>query len=117
MAATSIATSVMTMIIWSFGFLRMGTVGLVAQAFGRSDYREIVKTLLRNFIIRLKVLKRLEESNIRNFTIYYSAKLHLLFSHLEYVGDDYAADQRAIAEHEDTRKWWKIMEDFQVSVY
>ena len=35
LAAISIATSVMTMIIWSFGFLRMGTVGLVAQSFGR----------------------------------------------------------------------------------
>ncbi len=45
----------MTMIIWSFGFLRMGTVGIVAQAYGRSDYREIVKTLLRNFVIALIV--------------------------------------------------------------
>ncbi len=53
LAATSIATSVMTMIIWSFGFLRMGTVGIVSQAFGRSDYREIVKTLLRNLIIAI----------------------------------------------------------------
>ena len=44
LAATSIATSVMTMIIWSFGFLRMGTVGIVAQLFGKSDYREIAKT-------------------------------------------------------------------------
>ena len=51
LAATSIATSVMTMIIWSFGFLRMGTVGIVSQALGRGDYNEIVKTLLRNFII------------------------------------------------------------------
>ena len=55
LAATSIATSVMTMIVWSFGFLRMGTVGIVAQCFGRSDYREIVKTLLRNLIIALIV--------------------------------------------------------------
>ena len=53
LAATSIATSVMTMIIWSFGFLRMGTVGIVSQALGRGDYREIVKTLLRNFIIAI----------------------------------------------------------------
>ncbi len=53
LAATSIATSVMTMIIWSFGFLRIGTVGIVAQCYGRSDYREIVKTLLRNLIIAL----------------------------------------------------------------
>ena len=36
-----------------FWFLRMGTVGLVSQAYGRSDFREIVKTLLRNFIIAL----------------------------------------------------------------
>ena len=41
------------MIIWSFGFLRMGTVGIVSQAYGRSDYREIVKTLLRNLVIAL----------------------------------------------------------------
>ena len=55
LASTSIATSVMTMIIWSFGFLRMGTVGIVAQLFGKSDYREIVRTLLRNFFIAILV--------------------------------------------------------------
>ncbi|MDA8757580.1 MATE family efflux transporter [Candidatus Pelagibacter bacterium] len=55
LAATSIATSVMTMVIWSFGFLRMGTVGIVSQAYGRGDYREIVKTLLRNFIIAMAI--------------------------------------------------------------
>ncbi len=51
LAAVSISTSVMTMIIWSFGFLRMGTVGMVAQLYSRSDYREITRTLLRNFFI------------------------------------------------------------------
>ncbi len=55
LAATSIATSVMTMVIWSFGFLRMGTVGIVSQAYGKGDYREIVKTLLRNFLIALAI--------------------------------------------------------------
>ena len=55
LAATSIATSVMTMIIWSFAFLRMGTVGIVAQLFARSDYREIAKTLSRNFLIAAAV--------------------------------------------------------------
>ncbi len=55
LAATSIATSVMTMIIWSFGFLRMGTVGIVSQAYGRGDYREIVRTLLRNFVIAMAI--------------------------------------------------------------
>ena len=55
LAAPSIATSVMTMVIWSFGFLRMGTVGIVSQAYGRGDYREIVKTLFRNFIIAMTI--------------------------------------------------------------
>ena len=36
LAAVSISTAVITMIYWSFGFLRMGTVGLVSQALGRS---------------------------------------------------------------------------------
>jgi len=55
LAATSIATSVMTMVIWSFGFLRMGTVGIVSQAYGRGDYREIVRTILRNFVIAMVI--------------------------------------------------------------
>ena len=55
LAATSIATSLMTMIIWSFGFLRMGTVGIVAQLYGKSDYREIAKTLQRNFLIAIVI--------------------------------------------------------------
>jgi len=33
----------------------MGTVGIVSQAYGRGDYREIVKTLLRNFLIALAI--------------------------------------------------------------
>ena len=73
LAATSIATSVMTMVIWSFGFLRMGTVGIVAQAYGRGDYRDIIKTLLRNFIIAMSIaliiiiLKPLINTFIQNF--------------------------------------------------
>ena len=73
LAATSIATSVMTMIIWSFGFLRMGTVGIVSQAYGRGDYREIVKTFLRNFLVAMIIafliiiLKPLIYSSIQYF--------------------------------------------------
>ena len=73
LAATSIATSVMTMIIWSFGFLRMGTVGLVAQSFGRGEFREIVRTVLRNLLLAIFfsliiiILKPLIVSLISNF--------------------------------------------------
>ena len=51
LAATSISTAVITMIYWSFGFLRMGTVGLISQALGKGDYREIVFTVFRNLYI------------------------------------------------------------------
>ena len=73
LAATSIATSVMTMGIWSFGFLRMGTVGIVSQAYGRGDYREIVRTLFRNFVIAMVIalviiiLKPLINISIQHF--------------------------------------------------
>ena len=73
LAATSIATSVMTMVIWSFGFLRMGTVGIVSQAYGRGDYREIIRTLLRNFVIAIVIalviiiLKPLINISIQHF--------------------------------------------------
>ena len=53
--AVSISTTFLTVIFWSFGFLRMGTVGIVAQLFGKSDYREIVRTLIRNFFIAITV--------------------------------------------------------------
>ena len=53
LAAISIATSFITMIFWSFGFLRMGTVGLVSQALGRKDYNEIILVLVRNLILAL----------------------------------------------------------------
>ena len=51
LAAISIATSVITMIFWSFGFLRMSTVGHVAQALGRKDYNEITVVFVRNLIL------------------------------------------------------------------
>jgi MATE family multidrug resistance protein len=53
LAALSIATSVITMIFWSFGFLRMGTVGLVSQALGKGDYNEIILVFVRNLILAL----------------------------------------------------------------
>ena len=51
LAAISIATSVMTMLFWSFSFLRMGTVGLVSQSLGRKDWNEITLIFIRNLAI------------------------------------------------------------------
>jgi MATE family multidrug resistance protein len=58
LTATSIASSVFSMIFWSFGFLRMGTVGMVAQAHGSQQYDEIINLVFRNisFVIIISLL-------------------------------------------------------------
>ncbi len=53
LAATSIAATVITLVFWSFGFLRMGTVGIVSQSLGRGDYQDIVRTFIRNILIAI----------------------------------------------------------------
>ena len=53
LSAASVAANLFSMIFWSFGFLRMGTVGLVSQAFGKENYSEIVNIVLRNLIFVL----------------------------------------------------------------
>ena len=53
LAAISVATSVMTMVFWSFGFLRMGTVALVSQSLGRKDWNEVILIFIRNLILAL----------------------------------------------------------------
>ena len=60
LSATSVAANLFSMIFWSFGFLRMGTVGMVSQAHGQNNYKEIFNIILRNllfvFIISLLIL-------------------------------------------------------------
>ena len=53
LAAISISTSVITMIFWSFSFLRMGTVGLIAQSLGARNWNEIVLIFVRNLILAI----------------------------------------------------------------
>ena len=53
LAAISISTSVITMIFWSFGFLRMGTVGLIAQSLGKNDWNEITFIFVRNLSLAI----------------------------------------------------------------
>jgi len=55
LTATSIAANLFSMIFWSFGFLRMGTVGMVSQALGQNSYLEIFNIVLRNLLFVLIV--------------------------------------------------------------
>lgn len=54
-AAIALATMVFNLIYWNFGFLRMGTSGLTAQAFGAQDKEEYLNVLVRGIAIALSV--------------------------------------------------------------
>ncbi len=45
--AVAMGAAMFSAIYWLFGFLRMGTTGLAAQAFGRDDIEEIASILVR----------------------------------------------------------------------
>ena len=53
LAGVAIATILFNYIYWTFGFLRMGTTGLTAQAMGRNEADQVILTLLRNGAIAL----------------------------------------------------------------
>ncbi len=50
-AAIALATMVFNLIYWNFGFLRMGTSGLAAQAYGANDRAECLHVLVRGMAI------------------------------------------------------------------
>jgi len=57
------------------------------------------------------VAKAITECNIRNYSIFY--KDGFLFSYFEYVGEDYEADMKKMADDPITQKWWDICKPMQ----
>lgn len=53
--AISVGAMFFSLLYWSFGFLRTGTGGLTAQAFGRSDMRDAGRILIRACALSLLV--------------------------------------------------------------
>jgi multidrug resistance protein, MATE family len=53
MGAVAIGAVIFNMLYWTFSFLRMGTTGLTAQAFGAGETREIAGHLLRALMVAL----------------------------------------------------------------
>ena len=51
LGGVAIGTLIFNYVYWGFGFLRMGTTGLAAQAFGARDDREIWATLARGLVV------------------------------------------------------------------
>jgi len=93
LAATSVATSFFSLIFWSFGFLRMGTVGIVSQSHGKEDYKSILNLIFRNlfFVILISffliIFKKqifslcllffdLSKETERNFEVYFNIRIY-----------------------------------------
>ena len=53
--AIAIGTQIFNLIYWNFGFLRMGTSGFTAQAYGARQLDEAVRVFLRAFVIALVI--------------------------------------------------------------
>lgn len=53
--------------------------------------------------------KQIEESGVRNYSIYWDKDTNILFGYQEVVGDTNSQD--AEAADEITRKWWDYMAD------
>ena len=71
LSATSVAANLFSMIFWSFGFLRMGTVGMVSQANGRNDHSEILNIIIRNllFVLTISIILILIQNFILNLSL------------------------------------------------
>lgn len=57
------------------------------------------------------VLERITASNIVNYSIFRHGEL--LFSYMEYTGDDFEADMAAIAADPVTQDWWAVCNPLQ----
>lgn len=53
LAGVAIATILFNYIYWTFGFLRMGTTGMIAQAVGRNEPGEVLLVGLRNSLLAI----------------------------------------------------------------
>ena len=70
--AIAIGAAVFNIIYWGFGFLRMGTTGLTAQAYGANNQQQIAKLFFQSGLIALVVglLIIILQSPIGNFSFW-----------------------------------------------
>jgi len=51
--AVAIGAVIFGVVFWGFGFLRMGTTGITAQAYGKGDHQELRATLCRALLLAI----------------------------------------------------------------
>ena len=80
----------------------------------KSEYEQKYRELHAN--VWPSVLKRIERSNIRNYSIYTTEIFgeKYLFSYFEYVGGNLDKDLAEMALDKDTQRWWKETDNCQI---
>lgn len=53
--AVAVGSMIFNLVYWLFGFLRMGTSGMTAQAFGRRDLAGVTRILVRSVLLSLTI--------------------------------------------------------------
>jgi MATE family multidrug resistance protein len=53
--AVAVGSMIFNLVYWLFGFLRMGSSGLTAQAWGRRDLTELTRILVRSVMVALSI--------------------------------------------------------------
>lgn len=82
----------------------------------KSEFEQRYRELHAN--VWPSVLKRIEKSNIRNYSIY-TAEIcgnKYLFSYFEYIGNDLTKDLADMALDEETQRWWKETDKCQMKL-
>ncbi len=70
-----------------------------------NDYKELHATVWPG------VLSMIKTCNIHNYSIFLRQLPngeHLLFSYLEYAGNDFAMDMQKMAADPETQRWWAV---------
>ena len=70
-----------------------------------AEYRELHEAVWPS------VLATLRAANVTNYSIF--LRDGLLFSYLEYTGNDYAADMARVAADPETQRWWTLTDPCQ----
>jgi L-rhamnose mutarotase len=82
----------------------------------KSEFEQKYRELHAN--VWPSVLKRIEKSNIRNYSIYTTEFFgeKYLFSYFEYIGNNLDNDLKEMALDEDTQRWWKETDKCQIKL-
>jgi len=82
----------------------------------KSEFEQKYRELHAN--VWPSVLRRIERSNIRNYSIYTAEILgeKYLFSYFEYIGSNLDNDLAEMAHDKDTQRWWKETGNCQIKL-